>query len=147
MIRDATDDDVPALLALGRLMHAESPRFSRLDFSAPRLAGTLRGLIAGGQFMLVGTSDSGKILGGMAAMLLPHWCSDDLVATDLALFIAPEARGGLLPARLLSRYVRWARARGAVLIQAGVTTGVETETTARLYERTGLTRCGVILEA
>lgn len=146
MIRNATVDDVPALVDLGRLMHAESPRFSRMTFSATRLAQTLRGLIAADQFVMVAADGGGPLVGGMVAMVMPHWASDDLMATDLALFVAPGARGALLPARLLSRYISWARERGAVLIQAGLTTGVETETTARLYERMGLVRCGVIME-
>lgn len=148
MIRAATLDDLPQLLRLGAAMHAESPRFSRLHFSAVRLEATLRALMDSPRgFVMVASADSGWLVGGMVAVAAPHWASDDLIATDLALFIAPAARGGLLPARLLSRYVQWARQLGAQIIQAGVTTGIEPETTARLYERMGLTRCGVILEA
>lgn len=149
MIRAATLDDLPQLLRLGAAMHAESPRFSRLRFSATRLEATLRALIGVPHgFVMVATAErDGWLVGGMVAVVAPHWASDDLIATDLALFIAPAARGGLLPARLLTRYVQWAHHLGAQIIQAGVTTGIEPETTARLYERMGLTRCGVILEA
>lgn len=147
MIRDATFDDLPQLVELGRVMHAESPRFARLTFSAGRLHLTLAALIEAGQFLRVGTDEAGAVVGGMAGMVTQHWASDDLVANELALFVAPEYRGGLLAVRLLTRYLQWAAERGAVIIQAGVTTGVDTETTARLYERMGLKRCGVILEA
>lgn len=146
MIRSATPNDIPALLALGAQMHAESPRFSRLRFSATRLESTLRLLLGSGQFLVV-AEDGRRVVGGMAAVAMPHWASDDLVATDLALFVAPEARGGMVPARLIKAYTAWAHERGAVLVQAGITTGVNTETTAALYERMGLKRCGALMEA
>lgn len=147
MIREATHDDLPSLLALGARMHAESPRFSRLTFSGARLRQTLAALIDSPQgFLWVGVFDD-MVVGGMAGIAAPHWASDDLVASDLALFIHPDFRGGMLPVRLVNRYLWWARTEvKATLRQLGITTGVHTETTARLYERMGLTRCGVLLE-
>lgn len=148
MIRPATADDLPSLLALGERMHAESPRFSRLRFDADRLRSTLSSLIGSDSgFLWVAENAAGNLTGGMAAVVVQHWASSDLVATDLALFMDPSARGSLAPLRLLTRYRQWAAERGAKLIQVGVTTGVDTETTARLYEQLGFSRCGVILEA
>ncbi|WP_439606866.1 GNAT family N-acetyltransferase [Hydrogenophaga sp.] len=146
MIRPANPFDLPALLDLGERMHAESPRFSRLTFSSARLHNTLRSLLdnpAG--FLWV--AEQGVVIGGMAGIIGPHWASDDLVATDLALFIDEKQRGGMSTARLVTEYKRWAHQRGARIVQVGVTTGVQTEQTARLYERLGLARCGLILEA
>ena len=76
-----------------------------------------------------------------------HWCSTDLVATDLAVFIDVPYRGGLLSARLVRRFIAWLHETGAVLKTAGVSTGVHTEQTARLYEALGMRRFGVLLEA
>ncbi len=147
MIRPASAFDLPQLLDLGELMHAESPRFSRLTFSRARLHDTLRGLLTHpGGFLWVG-EEGETLVGGMAAVAAPHWASDDLLATDLALFVRPDHRGGLLPLRLVNRYRWWAaHEMKASIVQVGVTTGVQTETTAQLYERLGLKRCGVILE-
>jgi GNAT superfamily N-acetyltransferase len=78
---------------------------------------------------------------------MEHWCSTDLVATDLALFVEAEFRGSMLAARLIVAYLRWARDIGAKLITAGVSTGVHVEQTAQLYERLGMRRLGVLLEA
>lgn len=147
MIREATHADVDALVELGRLMHAESPRFSRLKFSAQRLAATLDGLMAARPlgFLWVSCDDRG-IRGGLAAVVARHWCSHDQVASDLALFMRPDARGGLDVPRLVWRYRTWAQEQGAVLVQLGVTTGVHTEATVGLYQRMGMERCGAILE-
>ena len=148
MIRPATLSDLPALLVLGEAMHAESPRFSRLRFDPARLEATLRHVCTSPDgFLWVGLDQRDEVVGGMAAMVVQHWCSTDLIATDLALFMKPAARGSTIPARLVRCYLGWARSQGAKLTQCGVTTGVDTENTARLYERLGMTRCGVILEA
>lgn len=147
MIRPATLADVAPLVELGARMHEESPRFSRLEFSADRLGATLKLLIESEAGFVHVFESGGLLLGGMVATIVPHWCSTDLVATDLALYVVPEARGGMAPARLVHRYLQWAHDRGAKLVQIGVTTGVHTEETARLLEALGLRRCGVILEA
>ncbi|WP_439587493.1 GNAT family N-acetyltransferase [Hydrogenophaga sp.] len=146
MIRPANALDLPVLLDLGERMHAESPRFSRLTFSRARLHDTLRGLLdSPAGFLWV--AEHAQVIGGMAGIIGPHWASDDLVATDLALFIDERQRGGMSTVRLVAQYRQWARERGARIVQVGVTTGVQTEQTARLYERLGLARCGLILEA
>src|SRR5574341_594562 len=148
MIREATQDDIPALVALGDRIHHESPRWSRLRFSAAKLEDTLCAVEASDEgFLWVALDSQGEIIGGMVGIVCEHWCSHDLVASDLALFVAPEARGTMAPARLVRRYKAWAEFMGAKLTQVGVTTGVHTEQTAALFERLGLKRCGVILEA
>lgn len=147
MIRPANAMDIPVLLDLGERMHAESPRFSRLTFSRSRLHDTLRSLIDSPSGFLWVAELNGAVIGGMAGLIAQHWASDDKVATDLALFIDEKQRGGMSTARLITEYKRWAWKHGAHIVQVGVTTGVETEQTARLYERLGLARCGLILEA
>lgn len=146
MIRAATLDDLPTLINLGEQMHAESPRFRRIRFSRVRLGHTLAGLIRSPMGFVWVAESSGEVTGGLAALASPHWCSDDVVAMDLGLFMAPAHRGGAAAARLVKRYHRWAREAGATLIQQGVTTGVHTDQTVQLLERLGMTRCGVILE-
>jgi len=129
-------------------MHAESPRFSRLEFVGDKLRATLTQLLeAPGGFLWVAEHE-GRLIGGMAAVALPHWCSNDLVASDLALFVAPQHRGGLAVLRLVNRYRKWAQMEmAAAIVQLGVSTGVQTETTTLLFERLGFKRCGAILEA
>lgn len=146
MIRKATHSDISDLLVLGALMHAESPRFSRLRFSRERLENTLLMVMdAPLGFLWVAEHEEG-VIGGLAAIAGPHWCSDDLVANDLALFVDPVHRGGISAVRLVHRYRCWVREIGAVIGQMGVSAGVDTDETVRLYERLGLERCGVILE-
>jgi len=145
-VRAATLADLPRLALLGERMHAESPRFRRLRFNADRLAALLARAVDHPEMLLLVGELGGEVVGGFLGIVSQHWCSDDAVATDLALFVDTERRGGILAPRLLREYVRWAQARGAVLITAGVTTGIQTEMAERLYEAIGMTRCGAIFE-
>lgn len=144
MLRAATHDDLLRLVELGAAMHAESPTYSRLRFSASKLAATIERAIDTGFAMVCEVE--GVVVGGMLGMVVPHWCSDDLVACDLALFMAPEHRGGMAAVRLLNAYRVWAERSGAVLKQIGATTGVNNEAAAQLFERLGWVRSGIILE-
>ncbi len=146
MIRQAAIADVPRLVELGAQMHAESPRFSRLAFDAEKLAAFLGSAVNAPHVLVLVAERDDQIVGGFVGLALEHWCSRDLVATDLALFIEPRKRGGLIASRLVRAYLDWAERRGAKLIQLGITTGVATLATERLYEVLGLSRCGSIYE-
>lgn len=145
MIRAATPHDIPALVALGRLMHAESPIYSRLRFDADILARNLKAVMTSPHGFSQVCEIDGELAGGMVAAAVPHWCSPDLVACDLALFIHPEHRGGTAAVRLLTAYRDWAGDTGAVLVQFGVMTGVNVERTQAMCERLGWERQGVVL--
>lgn len=147
MIRPATLQDLPALLAIGQDMAAESPRYSRLRFSRDKLAAALTTLIpADWGFVRVIDGEQG-IVAVMLAAVTEHWISSDRCASDLALYVDPRARGTMAATELICAYREWAREQGAVLLQVGVTTGVHTEKTAQLYEHLGFVRCGIVLEA
>ncbi len=146
MIREATTQDIPALVALGGRMRAESPRYAKLKFSPEKLTHTLAGVESSEHgFMWIAEVD-GELAGVMVALIFEHWMSTDLVASDLALYVEPAHRGSKIAAELVERYKQWAVFHGAVLPQVGVSTGVYTEQTARLYESLGFKRCGVLLE-
>ncbi|MEK9810941.1 MAG: GNAT family N-acetyltransferase [Candidatus Nanopelagicales bacterium] len=86
----------------------------------------------------------GTIDGGFAGLLVERWYSTDRLFTDLALFVAPTARGGLAAARLVRAAIAWCRAHGLAAgdIQFGISTGVHAEQTGALYERLGFERIG-----
>lgn len=145
MLRDATRDDIPAIVALGALMHAESPHFRVLTWDGDKVARTVAHLIDSPHGLALVAEQGGEIVGGVLALAVEHWGSPDLVACDLALFIRPQSRGGMAGARLLDAYRRWADGLGCKITQLGVMTGVNVEQTQALGLRLGWRQQGVVL--
>lgn len=135
----ATVADLPAICVLGRAMHQEST-FAPMDYDLERVKETLGGLMDKSQFVVVAEGTNGDVIGGMAGMVTQSWFGNDMVANDLALFIHPDHRGGMLAARLIKTFVKWARLAGAKQIRPGVMTG--SEAAQALYEKLGFRRCG-----
>jgi len=124
MIRRADYNDIPDLIAMGREMHAAS-RYRVLPFAPEKLSELLLVLITEGSMgVVLVAEDQGRIVGTMIGMCNPFWASEALVATDLALYVDPAARG-LGVAKALACYFRSeAEQRGAMLVQVGSTTGL-----------------------
>lgn len=146
MIRPATPEDIPRMVELGRAMHGESPTFCRLRFDADKLAATIASTIASPAGFAYAAEQGGEVVGGMLAVITPHYFSPDLVACDLALFMAPEHRGGMAAVRLINAYTKWAEYHGAALVQIGVMTGVNVDKTETLLHRLGWHRSGLVME-
>jgi GNAT superfamily N-acetyltransferase len=146
-IRPANLTDLNALVALGRVMHAESPRMGRMEYAELKAKATLAGLIASpDNCLLLVADEGGKLVGGIAAAIEEHWFSNDKMAYDLALFVHPDKRGGMTAARLLNAYAHWAKEKGARITQFGISTGVNLETTGALAEKLGFERSGVLFD-
>lgn len=135
----ATPDDLPAIVVLGRVMHEESS-FAPMDYDVDRVKETISDLMNKSQFVVVAEGTNGEVIGGMAGMVTQSWFGNDMVANDLALFIHPDHRGGLVVVRLVKAFVHWAKLAGAKQIRPGVVSG--SRTAEALYDRLGFTRCG-----
>lgn len=143
MIRQATTADVPALVALGERMHKESS-FSSMRFSREKVYKRLVTLVQADYGFAVAVEQEGRVVGGMVGAVFEDWYTTDKVATDFALFLEPEFRNGITAARLVSRFVSWAKASGAKQIRPGVSTGEVGAGAERLYEHFGFRRVGAL---
>lgn len=142
MIRPANYEDIPALVDLGAVMHQES-RYRVLPYAPNKVFGLLANMIEKDTGLLIVAERNGQIVGGFMGLVVEHWFSNSLIATDFALFIHPDHRGGMTAARLLKAFVAWAKEQGAALITAGITTGVHTDATTRLYQSLGFEPAGI----
>lgn len=133
-IRHATQADMPRLVELGRLMHAEAPSFRDLDFDPEKVAIALTHAMKHG-LVLVHVTDDGRIDGGFAGLVVERWFGKSEMFTDLALFVEPTRRGGLTAWKLLRRVLAWCEMRGLRPhdVQLGVSTGVHPERTGQLF--------------
>lgn len=150
MIREAIPSDIPRMVDLGRVMHAESPRFNRMAFDGERAAATIARLIDMPEgFAWVYEDADGQVVGGLLGLVMPQWFSHELTACDIALFIEPAHRGSMAAVRLVNTYRAWAHDQGVEpgMVQIGILTGVEVEGTERLLQRLGWQRAGLVMEA
>ena len=146
-IRKATSDDLNRLVEMGALMHAESPTFRGMAFDPWKLHAAIARILDSETGFAMVYEAGGRIVGAMVGMIFQHWFSPDLMASDMALFVEPEHRGGMGAVRLLNAYADWAEDNGAApgMTWFGITTGVEPEMTEKLCERLGWRRVGVVM--
>lgn len=145
MIRPATHDDIDRLVILGEEMHVES-RFARLPLDVDKVRALFAHLIESPDGLLIVAEKDGEVIGGFAGYVAEHYFARTKVASDFGLFISKQERGGMNAVRLLKAYARWAKEHGAVMIQAGITTGVHVEATSLMYKKIGFRQVGVLFE-
>lgn len=139
-VRLATVEDVPTLIALGRRMHEESPRFARFPFIEEKVRELCARVIAGPGAIALVAEEGETIVGMVAAIAVEHWFSTALLASDLVVYVRPESRGGRAFFALMRHLRLWADAIGCAELQVGVSTEVHAEASAAMLERLGFRR-------
>lgn len=142
MIRVATHDDVPSLVALGQILH-DTSSYSALGYDPEKVARQVEALINGAGGVFVADRD-GQVIGFIGGALTEHWFSGDKVAFDYSFFVHPQYRHGVIAVRLVQAFEHWARASGAKQIRMGITTAINIEGTARLFKALGFENAGVL---
>lgn len=129
MIRLATDADIPALLALGRQMHAEGV-FNHFELDEDKVEIVFRHCIEKAFFAV---SESAEGIDGMfAGHIAELWWTRRRCASDAVFFVRPNRRGGIAAVRLIQRFVAWAREQGADVVNISQSSGVRLEEMHRL---------------
>lgn len=146
MIRDATLDDVPALVELGALMAAESPHYAHLPYSPAKMDRLFHTLIESADGFLMLAEANGVVVGVMAAMIGEHWMSEARIATDFGVYLNADHRGSSAAARMVKRFLKWADERGSMQTTLGISTEVNVDQTARFYALLGLRQFGLLFE-
>lgn len=138
MIRSMQVCDVLDIMRLGHAMHKESPVFKDADFDNEKVSGLLMQSINTPNDVCVFVNETeGQITGGIIGFAYENWFGPQRVASDVALFVSQDKRGGLTAARLIQRYEKWAKAVGCYEVTIGTSTGVNTHRTSDLYKRLG----------
>lgn len=140
MIRPAKVEDVPALVALGKLLH-DTSSYAALDYSEEKVAATLTELIRG-QGVVYALVIDDVIRGGIAGSIAEYWFGHDVHGFDYSFFVHPDFRHGITAARLLCCFEQWCRIKGAKTVRIGITTDVSVEGTTRLYQACGYRQNG-----
>lgn len=146
-VRAATPADVPRMVELGAMLHAESPRYSQATYDPGKLTalglrmtkGTLVTPAPGGAFVY---ETDGKIVGMLAAYVVEMFFGPDKVASDYTFYVLPEYRGTKAAWALWKAFEQWGRDQGAKFYVPGISTGIDPEMSARFYEKQGYERSG-----
>ena len=125
-------------IKLAKNMIAESA-FSRRHFNPEKFAKVLE---SPDVFFAFYRNAHGTVIGGFMGAVTYSFFGDDVIASDFALYIEPEHRGGMSAARLVKAFEDWAINLGAKEIYIGQSTGVEPERTVQFYERLGYEKVG-----
>lgn len=137
MLRPPTENDLDAMLELLKMMHAESEyRSLPMDDAKVR-----KWLILAMDKGFIRVHESEGLDGIFMAMLSEYWFNHEVMASDLVLFVKPESRGKRIGFKLIRAYVDWANAC-RIEAHLSISTGVEVESTGRLYEKFGFQNVG-----
>ena len=143
MIRVATHEDIPRIIELGRVLHAESS-YSTIPYKEDKVEATMLNVIATGVIFVA--EHDGEVVGGIAGGIAEHWFSTERTAFDYSFFIHPEFRNGAIAIRLMTAFFEWAKLLGAKTIRMGITTGIHVERTAKLYRAMGFHEVGQLFQ-
>ena len=143
MIRQAQIADLPRLLELGRQLHKDTP-YADVPIDTLTCGQTLGQCINNAFGVAFVAIHDHKITGFMMGVAVPLWFSKKRSATDLITYAETPGDGY----RMLRRFMQWAWSiPNVVEITIGQSSGIDTERTARLYERAGLIRVGSLYTA
>jgi hypothetical protein len=107
IVRKAELDDVFDVLVLCNAFCKESPR-QYGKFNNKKTQANLEGAITSDNTEIFVLEKDGEIVGMLAGLITAHLFSDVTMATELAMFITKEHRGGMAFARLIKAYEAWA---------------------------------------
>lgn len=140
MIRKATCDDIPAILALGKELHAKVGGLPEMDMNGCRQL-LAQAIFHKRRLVLVAVKD-GVITGFFFGMIEELFFSKSHYASDVAIY----ATDGMSGALMIRRFIRWAKAMGVTQIQLGVSSGLNIDRTDTLYQKLGLKRVGALYQ-
>ena len=141
--RDATSDDLDALIALGSRMRAESIEpFPPVEPARVRKQLDIAVAMPGVFLVALAEDDDGSPVGMVTAVAGDWAFSSQLRSVSDLLFVLPERRGLVAAKRLVQRFLDWSDDLGAKTAIIGVSTGVSPERTGRFLELMGFQPMG-----
>ena len=128
---------LPAVLELGRFMHAESDQRGRA-WSDEKIAK----LLQSPSIYCALYRNTPEYIGGIIGFVGEDFFGPDKVAKDLALFVRPTSRGSIAAKALIGAFEHWARERGATAMYLSQSTGVAIDRTVLMLSSLGYRTVG-----
>ena len=117
MIREATEDDIPRLVEMGRRFIEESPYKEFIASNSEQMESLVGQILANPQGRILLSEKDGIPNGMLALIAFPHYFSGEIIAGELVWWVDPEARAGGTGLKLMRKAEQLATEMGAVKMQ------------------------------
>ena len=142
MIRKAVNQDVSKIVDLCKEAHEES-KITTAPLDPKTLRTNVQICVLSAEHLVMVVEVDDKIEGMIIGVTHQLWYSRKKQATDLFFYTSIRIRGDGLGAKLMRRFIGWAKENpGVKEIMLGVSSGIETDRTKTMYERMGAIRIG-----
>lgn len=145
-IREATPDDIPAVVEMGFSLH-QSSNFSNLEFDADIAATHVRRLIDDDDCCLLIAVDSQRTIGLISGEIGQAMFGPESIATEDLFYVEPDMRGSKrgVSARLLRSFCFWAADKGAARITVSNAAGTDDSKFQWLLRTYGFHHAGSVM--
>ncbi len=135
-IREATENDIPRIIEMGRSFFDASGYSGIIEFNAETAKTAIETIIIDNHAIILVAEGQERLIGMLAAILHPFYFNiNHLTGQELVWWIEPEYRTGTAGIRLIKAIEQWAKSNGAKtfsMISLAVNRRVE-----QIYERRG----------
>ena len=117
MIREATEDDIPRIVEMGRRFIQESPYKDFMAENPEQMRTLVEQIIESPKGRILLSDKNGIVIGMLALIVFPHFASGEMVAGEVFWWVNPEARAGSTGLKLMRKAEQLATEMGAVKMQ------------------------------
>ncbi len=134
--RPAVIADGPRVVQMGLTFHASSPYAAVFVVDPGAVSRLVEMLLTHADATILVAERDGELVGMIGLMAYAHLMSGARIASELAWWVDPQARGSSVAVRLLQHAEAWAVAHGATALHMIA----PDDRVAKLYERRGFQR-------
>ena len=145
MIRDATKEDVGALVTMMTPFGLELEQLAHSVFDADSLADSLLGWIENANIaLIVADGEDAQITGAIAGIITAaYFNANHIIAQELGWWVDDAFRGSGVGGELLSAFELWAKSNGASTVIMTAIVSPMVDVVGKMYEKRGYSRLEV----
>lgn len=138
IIRDATEDDLPEYIKLGRMFHQSCPLSDVVAFDDEGFSEFYRAAIENENIGIWVAEDDGKIVGICSAIAYGMYFNpSSIVVQELWWWISPDSRGAGAGAAMFKRIEQWAAEKNASALFMIALNNDDSDKVCDIYTRKG----------
>lgn len=143
-IRRFEQGDMTSVMNLAYDMYLES-NYTIMNFDRQKVSDLFKLTITDNSFLCLVAQHGNNIIGVLLGKLFPYFFTNDLMATDIIVYVSKRHRGGITGTRFIRLFENWSKDKGAKCVNLGITAGIANDKAERLYKGLGFKSIGVVL--